>query len=41
MNGLCHNCLRSNIEVFPVLGKTVCKDCMKETDNSKSSSSHK
>ena len=36
MNGLCHNCLKSNVEVFPARGKVLCKDCMKETDNSKS-----
>ena len=30
MNGLCHKCFRSNIEVFLVSGETLCKDCMNE-----------
>ena len=36
MNGLCHNCFRSNIEVFLVSGKILCKDCMNENQNAKS-----
>jgi hypothetical protein len=36
MNGLCHRCFRSNVEVYLDAGKIVCKECLTEIQNAKS-----
>ena len=30
MKGLCHICLKSNIEIIIKHGNMICKDCIKE-----------
>jgi len=36
MNGLCHKCFRSNVEVYLDSGKVLCKACLTEIQNAKS-----
>ena len=35
MKGLCHICLRSNIDVYVIRGETICKQCQKNSEKTK------